>query len=219
MTPYKITPLVTAPLGIVIAGGPSLNDSQIEQLTLYPENLFIVGVNNAFEICAFLNVLYAADDGWWKHHADRVPQYMDRFSTWDGSSTDKPPFPIDERINYLKGVPGYGFATNTDELVLGGHGGHHAIQIAMHYGCRRILLLGLDMRRLDGKAHWFGDYKDDQFNRRINYDGYLPMMNAGAKQAAKRGVEIVNCSSRSALTCFPKQPLRKALYTGVATVR
>lgn len=217
MQPYKIEPLTTPPRGVVIASGPSLTVEHIHRLSLVEENLFIVGVNNAFEICPFLNVLHAADHTWWENYADEVPEHIDWFSTWDASS--KPSFKIDSRINYLSGIPGHGFAKNTNELVLGGHGGHHAIQIAMHYGCREILLLGLDMCRLDGKAHWFGDYPVAEMNRRIRYDSYQPQMTAGASQAIKRGVRIINCSLRSAVSCFPKMTLDDALKAPVASIQ
>jgi hypothetical protein len=57
---------------VLIASGPSLTPAQIEYIRPRRAfgDLWVGGVNDAYRICPFLDLLYAADEAWWQHHAD-----------------------------------------------------------------------------------------------------------------------------------------------------
>jgi hypothetical protein len=96
----------------------------------------------------------------------------------------------------------------------GRNSGYQAINLAVHLGAAQIILLGYDMqfgRR--GEHHWFGPHPSrvpppvDLFLR------HFPTL---VKPLQQRGVSVVNCSPSTALTCFPRRPLRDELLERAA---
>jgi hypothetical protein len=84
--------------------------------------------------------------------------------------------------------------------------GFQAMNLALHFGVKRILLLGYDMKfAKSGASHWFGDHPD---NTRSNYHRWLPNFETAAKQNL---VEIINCSRDTALEAFPRMSIEDAL--------
>lgn len=86
----------------------------------------------------------------------------------------------------------------------GSNSGLLGIRVAMRLGATRVLLLGYDM----GGTHYFGPHPEPLKNT-------LPARFEIFKQQFARfehpGVEIVNCTPDSALTCFPRMTLQEAL--------
>jgi len=89
-----------------------------------------------------------------------------------------------------------------------GNSGAGAIALAAKAGARRVLLLGYDCQKTGGKAHWHGDHPEGLGNAGSIHK--WPAQFAQLK-ASMAGVEIINCSRATALTCFPRQPLEAAL--------
>ena len=83
--------------------------------------------------------------------------------------------------------------------------GTSAINVAYHFGATEIILLGMDMtgnRWCNGEfSHPMPHIPQDHHRRHISV---LPAI---AKDAARRGIRIVNCSPISAVQCFEKQQL------------
>lgn len=91
----------------------------------------------------------------------------------------------------------------------GRNGGYQAINLALHLGAARILLLGYDMKAKDlASSHWFGAHPDQQISP---YPSFLPYFAALAPLVARLGVEVINCSRATALTMFPRMPIAAAL--------
>jgi len=64
----------------------------------------------------------------------------------------------------------------------------------------RIILLGYDMM-VDGKQrHWFGDHPQG-LNVASNYTSFMNRFKT--IRPAEYGLEILNATRRTALTCFP----------------
>lgn len=72
-------------------------------------------------------------------------------------------------------------------------------------GAARILLLGIDMR---GK-HWHPEHPEP--SRDSEYVLYRRAFDKLAPLVKKAGVEVINCSPISALTCFPKGDIESLL--------
>jgi len=76
---------------------------------------------------------------------------------------------------------------------------------------KRIVLLGFDMRKVDGKTNWHDDYgvpKKFQFNP---YSRFLKPFDGIAKDLNRQNVECVNATPDSALDVFPKLSLDEVL--------
>ena len=82
------------------------------------------------------------------------------------------------------------------------------MNLALHLGAAKIVLLGYDMERDGTKEHWFGSHPvkiPSPYKKFIqHFDQVAPMLK-------RMGIDVVNCTRRTALKCFPKQPLTQAL--------
>ncbi len=89
-----------------------------------------------------------------------------------------------------------------------GNSGAGCIAVAHLMGARRMLLLGYDCQRTDGKAHWHGDHP-----RGLGNAGSLHKWPKQYEDLARKvsGSTVINCSRATALQCFPRQPLEQAL--------
>ena len=86
----------------------------------------------------------------------------------------------------------------------GRNSGYQALNIAVHLGASRVLLLGYDMHG----DHFFGSHPDKS---RPPFALCLKLWPTIVAPLKKAGVEVVNCTPNSALTIFPQMPLREAL--------
>lgn len=94
-----------------------------------------------------------------------------------------------------------------DVMHYGTNSGYQAIGLAYLMGARKILLLGYDMS-LDeaGKRHFFGDHPG-ALHTGSDYRGWAPLFLPLAVDLAHEGVEVINCSRRTALTAFKRGTL------------
>lgn len=93
----------------------------------------------------------------------------------------------------------------------GRNSGHQALGLAYLFGARRIILLGYDFQRTGGRAHWHADHPPQIGNLAADLDGWQASMSQLARDIAKQGVEVVNCTRETALTCFSRAELAAAL--------
>lgn len=90
----------------------------------------------------------------------------------------------------------------------GGNSGFHALNLAVQFGARDIVLIGYDMTG----DHWHGRHggrlrnpdSANLANWRAKLDGVAPQLRA-------LGVRVVNASRRSTLKAYPKRSLAEAL--------
>lgn len=191
----KLWPGETA---VCIGGGPSLMP---EDVAWCRGRARVIAVNDAYRIAPWADLLYACDAKWWRWHGG-VPTFTGLKATLEPAE-----FP---GIRRLRRGPLLGLATAPDTLATGRNGGYQAINLAVHLGATRILLLGFDMRRIDGRAHWFGDHPVPS-QPDIHARAMLPCFDSLPGPLAARGVEVLNCTPGSALTVFANRPLRSIL--------
>ena len=87
--------------------------------------------------------------------------------------------------------------------------GAGAIVVAIVGGAKRIILLGYDCQKTQGKAHWHGDHP--------KHLGNANKIDSWGKKFAElnkdyQHIEIINASRETALTCFPQMDLNKCLH-------
>lgn len=171
-----------------IASGPSLTESDSKQVieTNYP----VISVNSSWMAVPECQHIYAADGCWWEEYSAGITSEAAR---WCGDEFTARRF----GINWLpSAIPG---SFNS---------GQRAIELAIHLGARRVLLLGYDCSIRNG-THWHGNHallsNPDNFSVARWQDEFSRL------KAVAGGVEIINCSRFTRLTCFPRQSLETAL--------
>jgi hypothetical protein len=83
------------------------------------------------------------------------------------------------------------------------------MNLAVQFGVKRIVLVGLDMR-LDNGIHWHADagQRKDVSAMKECRDA----LDACASQFVEFGVEVINASEVSALKAYPKMDLTEAVH-------
>lgn len=99
-----------------------------------------------------------------------------------------------------------------DSLRTGKNSGSAAINLAVHLGAKRILLLGYDMGPYQGRHH-FCDPAPMQ--HRSPYEMFRKFMATMVQPLQEAGIEVLNCTRRTNLECFPLVPLEVALDRAV----
>lgn len=191
----------------IVAGGPSLSLSQVRAIGIAraKDAIRVIAVNDAVYPCWYSDVLYACDREWWQAH-DGVPGFDGRRVTlkhgdwpaWDGA-------------DWLVSTGNEGLEADPGGLRTAGNSGYQAINLAVHLGARRILLVGYDMRG-GNAAHWFGQHPEACRRNMVGGFDRMARNFAGlVEPLAARGVGVVNCTPGSAITAFPKGDLMTEL--------
>lgn len=189
---------------VCIGGGPSLRVDDL--VACRGAGLRAIAVNDAYRLAPWADVLYASDEKWWTWHAG-VPTFQGlKYGvtssipiTWAG-------------VTVLENTGWLGLEHDPTGLRAGHNSGYQAINLAVHLGASRIVLLGYDMAPSGGLTHWFGDHPDAEPSP------YPQMIEAFAtlvEPLAALGVEVWNCSRRSALPWFKMVALETALGVAV----
>lgn len=103
----------------------------------------------------------------------------------------------------FSGVPVEG-VTRVEGIVGGSNSGLIALKVAVSMGAKKILMLGYDM----AGSHFFGQHPEPLRNTKpIRYEVFKKQFS----QYRPKGVEIINCTPGSALTCYPMAKLEDVL--------
>ena len=205
----EIVPLWAGHTVVCIAGGPSLTAEQCAAVGVarLAGRVRVIGVNDAYRRAPWADVLYFADAKWWEWHKHRFDfiAFAGQKCTISGTH-----YQIrDGLVHVLKNGGVEGVSTDPRELRTGRNGGFQALNMAILAGARRVLLLGYDARAVDGRRHWFGDHPKIEPDH--IYNEYRAAFHKTAETIAAMGVQVINCSPDSAITCFEKAPLESAL--------
>lgn len=109
-------------------------------------------------------------------------------------------------VNHIQLQSGDGLSRDPEKIVGGGNSGYQAIGLLYHFGVKRIVLLGFDMK----PGHWHGKHPRPLSNH-SPYHQWLQKFGLLAKELRREGVEVINCTPGSALAAFPKAKLEDVL--------
>ena len=202
----------TEGVAVLIGGGPSLTAQQVS-LCMNPHQqrrLAVMGCNDAYRICPFLDVLYAADERWIDYHQQNVLKsaHLRTLECWTPDEKAAEKYSEWSLIGIKPIEPGL----STDRAVLhgGNHSGYQLINLAYLMGCLDIILIGYDGH--SGGDHWFGKHPEGPMNIKSNYQRWMAGYRSIQKQAAALNLTIVNATPGSAIDAFPHATLDDALY-------
>lgn len=203
--PYHRPAWATRP-AVVIASGPSLDDAQldlIEQAHL-EERVHVLAVNNTIERAPWADVAYFGDYTAIKHYRPKLaPLTCAEWVTIDRAAAER------WKLTHLKPASQNGMGLQ--RVHVNGNSGAQAVNAAVCFGARRIVLVGFDMRDgKDGRAHWFGQHPAPLVRKQL-FGEWLLKFETIARDAKQLGVEIVNATPGSALDLFPRVVLEESL--------
>lgn len=204
---YATVPRVLPHGGTVLitGSGPSLTQGDVDLARAHVEAM--IAVNDSYKLAPDATVLYAADAKWWGWHKGCVAPHTvgkvayPAFTGQLAYALARTPF---RHVQILRRGPQSGLTLDPGKVALGLNGVYQSINVAVHLGATRILLLGVDMRG----GHFFGRHPDNSappFTLCLQRFATL----TGPLQTA--GVEIVNCTRTTALEAFPRLSLEEVL--------
>ena len=205
---------------VVCASGPSIDQAQADTIAAARAAgaCRVIVVNETWRLVPSADVLYAADAAWWTLRlADVRAGFRGELWTQDEGQARINGGPREQwidaaprlGINVVHSVSGAGLHADGSAVRRGGNSGHQAIALSVLFGARRIVLAGFDMKfGKDGKKHWHGSHEGLANG---NPAGWIAHFEKLADDLAAAGIECVNASAATALTCFPRAKLSEAL--------
>lgn len=197
---------------VCVASGPSLvkEDLELVRDACWP----MIVTNSTWKAAPYADVLYACDKEWWDHAENRptaaefdglrVTQHE------DVAMNRRPGEPRIFRAPRKRGQHVLSF--DPSYIGDGENSGFQALNLAVHFGARRIVLLGYDMGlAADGRAHHHPDHTKSRNPEAESFLKWIPHFNASADALIAHNIEVVNCSRASALTCFLRVDLRRVV--------
>lgn len=187
---------------VIAASGPSLTP---EQVLRAGASTRVITTNSSWKLAPDPDVIYGCDFMWWKTYHAEVKQAfgnLDRCWTQDRSAAQQ------FGLRYVRNEGRVGLGHRA--VRVNGNSGAGAINLAYLFGCRRILLIGFDMREVDGRKHWHANHPAPLVQTQMFREWIHKFMTLAAdlKQAK---CEVINCTPGSALQCFPMSTLDKEL--------
>ena len=163
-------------------------------------------MNTSFRRAPWADVLYACDGGWWNAYVADVMLAVPAAELVTLNQTAARAY----GLTRIGSDAGAGLPLRPGRIRQGSNSGYQAIQLAVMRGARRVILLGFDMQRTDGRSHWHGDHP-----RPLPNLGRLRHWRAEIEQLAgllaARGVDLVNASRETALVGVRRLGLGAAL--------
>ncbi|MDH5244817.1 MAG: hypothetical protein OEW98_00075 [Betaproteobacteria bacterium] len=188
---------------VCVATGPSLTAADVDYCR---GKARVIVVNDAYRLAPWADALYACDVKWWRWH-EGVPSFtgpkwsLDH-SAWVGQAQKYPD------VQRLRNTGPSGLEHDPTGLKNGRNSGYQAVNLAVHYGAARIILLGYDMQPSGGQAHFFGEHPNKQ---QSPYDQFRRQFLTLVKPLQKKHIAVINCTRRTVLTAFPCADLRATL--------
>ncbi len=194
---------------VILGGGPSLSLVNLDWL----QGRRVIAVNNAMLLGSW-DVMYFGDKCWFDWNKFKLHKFGGLKVT-TCQQIDWPDVKVVFKVRRPEGT----IARRRDKLMWNLSSGACAINLAFHFGVKRIILLGFDLRRFEpdellaigckGTADsWHGDHKRPPVK---TYDRFIGPLVALAADLKKLGVEVINATPGSALTAFPIVEPREVL--------
>ena len=90
-----------------------------------------------------------------------------------------------------------------------GNSGANAVSLAIHGGAKKVVLLGYDLQKTNGKTHWHGDHVKGLGNA-TRMDRWPEKFKKLADFA--KDCNVVNVTKESALEYFKRETIYQALW-------
>lgn len=188
----------------VLGGGPSLADSSIDFKHIHKFG-WLVAINSLFRTVPFSDAVFFTDYSWftgdWQDGTPRR-RTLEKSQALLLTTSRQVKRLAPDRIKLIR-------VSGTGALKQGRSSGHTAISVVMSMGAKRVVLLGYDMRFVEGRSHSHDEYACK--NVKLYAKDFVPAFNGWNAWAKKTGVEILNATPGSALNEFKKIKLEEVL--------
>lgn len=198
----KTIPFATVPRlfpnGVVacLATGPSLTQADVDAVRAKVDG--VIAVSDAVDLAPWATALFSCDLRWYRWRQG-MPSFTGLKYTLSRDAAARWP-----SVQLLRNAGDEGLELDTSAVRTGKNSGFQAINVAVHMGASKIVLLGYDMHG----DHFFGSHPDkSKPPHKLCIRKYATLV----KPLRRASVEVVNCTPNTALHCFPEMSLDEAL--------
>lgn len=202
------------PGGTVVcaASGPSLLG---EDLKYVCGRAPVIAINAAIQLAPWADIFYSGALEYWRPEAIASRERMGfrglsiRIAWNEGTGPHQMKRGVSKGVIVLGNSGDDGLETKPDAIRSYKNSGGAAINVAVHTGATRIVLLGYDMMTDKHGRHHFNGSPGEKHHS--PYPHFRTHMGTMGPHLRALGVEVVNCSRATALTCFPRKRLDEVL--------
>ena len=183
----------------IIGGGPSVNNMDLSLI----KDKFVIGVNMAYKLGTWVDIWFFGDSNIYKHNRQDIEKWPNRIVSCGGATKNK------KKIEYYYRCRKHAICFEPKHLAFpneGANSGATAINLAIREGFDSVVLLGYDMKVIDGKHHYHNYYKKEP--RDDAYDRFMLHFERISKDAE---IEILNATPDSELPFFKKVRLEDTI--------
>lgn len=199
---WAVPKLWTGQTVAVLASGESMTADAAAAVQHLPR----IAVNSTFKLAPDADLIYAADRMWWRLHREEVEKLPGLRVSVAPSHGDLQNY--HDWVMYLRDTGTIGYDSNPASIRTGGNSSYQALHIAVQAGAAKVLLLGVDMCG----SHWHGRHKPPLGNPGAqHFQQWTRYFERMAHILRTMGVDVVNCSEISTLTCFRRSRLEDEL--------
>lgn len=186
----------------ILAGGPSLTLADVDACRA--AGCRTIAIKDAIRLAPWTEAWYGCDAKYWRHYGDSVPEFTGLRYTLEADAA--------QWATVLRNTGQTGLETDSSGLRTGKNSGFQAVNLAVHLGARRILLLGYDMQQVDGRNYWFAEPRPASYSWvQPPYRDFRECFETIVEPLRAEGITVINCTPDSALTCFTMMSLAQAL--------
>ena len=217
---WKVPRVWEGSTAIIIGGGPSMlkqfavptsiiqdvytGKSTPEAYSPYLERIHkqhVIAVNVAYKIGNWIDAVFFGDPSTWQEDKANLIQFKGLRVTCANELNN------DTRLKWLQRDTRkkHGISNNPEMVAWNSNSGAACINLAVHFGVKRIILLGFDMNTDAGKnQHWHKFYSTKQTQLESTFRRHLVGFPIIKQDLDALGIEIINANPDSAITAFPR---------------
>ena len=190
----------------IIGGGPSVMHLDLERL----RRRRVLAVNMAFKLADWFDVMFFGDCRYYARYYKDLLDFAGLKVTTCEQHLDKPGIKVIKRRN---GTAAGGLSFSKSVVQWNRSSGACAINLAVLFGVRRIVLLGFDMKENGSDHHWHKYYIQPNAKsiKRTPYKRFMEPFPTMAEMLKRKNIECVNACPDSAMDAFPRMSFEDAL--------
>ena len=196
----KVNPIWKGDTVYIVGGGPSLKGFEWNKL----RGKKTIVINKAIKFWPEADVMYWTDGRVYNWLKEDIIKFKGKRFTISPRS-----YPCD--VTVLRRGKKLGIEWSMDSIAHGSNSGAAAINLALHLGAKRIILLGYDMGRNNSESHFHDGYPTSVTADNIYKNQFLPSFSVIRDDIKGKGIQVFNACLTSKLNAFKKITIEEAL--------
>lgn len=196
----------------VMASGPSLTEAVAARVQNFGgANSATIVVNSSYMMAPWADCLFFTDNSWFEPRRAIIEAWPRLVVSVSRAAKRAMPNKV-LRVQLVdrteEGMPLRAFPPlGSPHIRFGRSSGQTAIALAIAMGAKEVVLLGFDMRVVNGMEHHHGEYFGKKRDLDIYAREFVPAFAGWNIQALRAGVKIINATPDSGLREFMSVPL------------